>query len=48
MSTLLAAQANGDMESLVTLGRPVCRVDLGFNIERGLRNLINEVENMSR
>jgi len=48
MSTLLAAQANGDMESLVTLGRPVCRVDLGFNIEGGLRNLINEVKNMSR
>jgi hypothetical protein len=45
-STLLAAQANGDMESLVALNRPVCRVDLGTNITEGLSNLIVQFETL--
>ena len=45
-STLLAAQANGDLESLVSLNRPVCRVDLGTNITEGLRNLIVQFETL--
>jgi glucose-6-phosphate isomerase len=45
-STLLAAQANGDMESLVSLNRPVCRVDLGTNIAEGLSNLIVQIETL--
>jgi len=45
-STLLVAQANGDMESLVSLNRPVCRVDLGTNITEGLRNLIVQFETL--
>ena len=45
-STLLAAQANGDMESLVSLNRPVCRVDLGTNITKGLSNLIVQFETL--
>ena len=45
-STLLAAQANGDMESLVALNRPVCRVDLGTDITEGLSNLIVQFETL--
>ena len=45
-STLLAAQADGDMESLVSLNRPVCRVNLGNDITQGLNNLIVQFETL--
>ena len=45
-STLLAAQADGDMESLVSLNRPVCRVNLGSDITQGLNNLIAQFETL--
>ena len=43
---LLAAQADGDMESLVSLNRPVCRVNLGSDITHGLNNLIAQFETL--
>ena len=45
-STLLAAQADGDMESLVSLNRPVCRVNLGSDITQGLNKLIAQFQTL--
>ena len=46
LSTLLAAQADGDMETLLSLGRSVCRVDLGPDISKGLRDLVRDVKDI--
>ncbi len=45
-STLLTAQADGDMETLLSLGRSVCRVNLGPDINKGLTDLVSDVRDM--
>jgi hypothetical protein len=37
---LKQAQATGDSEALLARGRPVVRVDLGRNVERGFEQLL--------
>jgi len=44
LSTLLSAQADGDLETLLSLGRSVCRVNLGTDIKKGLRGLLSDVK----
>ena len=46
LSTLVTAQADGDMEALLSLGRPVCRVNLGSDINKGLIDLLFDVKNI--
>ena len=46
LSTLLSAQADGDLETLLSLGRSVCRVNLGPDINKGLRELVSDVKDI--
>ena len=46
-SILLAAQADGDLKTLLSLGRSVCRVNLGVDTNKGLKDLICYVEGIN-
>jgi len=43
----LAAQADGDLKTLLSLGRSVCRVNLGVDTNKGLKDLICYVEGIN-